>query len=70
MDEQEFLHQVSVEADVNIELLKDLYHNEKFLALIRKGKIIDATILVRSMQPMIELSQAKRVAEAFAGKNN
>ena len=70
MDDQEFLHQVSVDYDVNIELLKDLYQNEEIWSLIRAGKIIDATVLLRSIQPKVGLREAKRVVEAFAAKNN
>ena len=70
MDEQEFLHQVSVEYDVNIELLKDLYQNEKLWSLIRADKIIDATVLLRSIQPQVGLREAKRVVEAFAAREN
>jgi len=66
MDEPAFLHNVSIDTDVNIELLKDLYVNEKLWALIRAGKIIDATILVRSIQPRVGLREAKMVVEAFA----
>jgi hypothetical protein len=66
MDADELLHNVSVDTDVNIELLKDLYMNEKLWTLIHAGKIIDATILVRSIQSRIELREAKMVVEAFA----
>jgi len=69
MDEQEFLHKVSVDTNVNIELLKDLYKNDKMWALIRAGKIIDATILLRSIQPRIGLREAKMVVEAFTAEN-
>lgn len=66
MDEQEFLHKVSVDTNVNIELLKDLYVNDKMWILIRAGKIIDATILLRSIQPRIGLREAKMVVDAFS----
>lgn len=66
MNEQELLHKISVETNVNIEILKDLIHNEKFIALIKAGKTIDATILLRSIQPRIELQMAKMVVEAFS----
>jgi ABC-type uncharacterized transport system ATPase subunit len=39
MDEQELLHKISVDTNDNIELLKDLYQNEKLWFLIRTGKI-------------------------------
>ena len=66
MDEQTLLHQISVDTDVNIELLKDLFHNEKMIGLIKAGKIIDATLLIRSIQPRVGLREAKMVVEAFA----
>jgi hypothetical protein len=37
MDEQTFLHQISVKTGVNIELLKDLYHSEKFWSLVKNN---------------------------------
>jgi hypothetical protein len=66
MDEQEFLHKLSVKTNINIELLKDLSKNDKMLALIRAGKIIDATLLLRSIQSRVGLREAKMVVEAFA----
>ena len=70
MNEQEFLHQVSVETNVNIELLKDLYQNDKFWNLIRAGKIIDAIQLLRSIQPIVGLHEAKMVVEAFTARKD
>jgi hypothetical protein len=55
MDEQEFLHKISAETNVNIELLKDLFHNEEILALIKSGKSLDAIMRIRAMQPQIEM---------------
>jgi hypothetical protein len=68
MDEQEFLHRLSVKTNVNIEFLKDLYRNNEFLALIQAGKTIDATIRVRRLQPRIGLVEAKMIAEAFSAE--
>ncbi len=68
MDQQEFLHDISVKANVNIELLKDLANNAQFLDLTRAGKTIDATLLVRTLQPRIGLREAKMVAEAFVAE--
>ena len=65
MDEQEFLHNLSVKTNVNIELLKDLMKDEKFWTLIRTGKTIDAILLLRNIQSRIGLREAKMVAEAF-----
>ena len=65
MDEQEFLHNLSVKTNVNIELLKDLTKNEKFWTLIRTGKTIDAILLLRNIQSRIGLREAKMVVEAF-----
>ena len=68
MDDQEFLHKLSVETNVNIELLKYLLNDEKFLALIKAGKSIDATIRFRSIQPRVGLMEAKMIVEAFLAK--
>jgi len=65
MDEQEFLHNLSVETNVNIELLKDLTINEKFWTLIRSGKTINAIMLLRVIQPRLGLREAKMVVEAL-----
>jgi hypothetical protein len=66
MDEQELLHKISVETDVNIELLKDLIHDEKLLALIKTGKITDATLLLHSQQTRLGLGKSKIIVEAFS----
>ncbi len=66
MDEQEFLHQLSVKSDVNIELLKDLVQNEKFAALVKAGKTMDAIVQIRSSQPRVGLREAKMVVDALA----
>ncbi len=66
MDEQEFLHQLSVKSNVNIELLKDLALNEKFTALVKAGKTMDAIVQIRSSQPRVGLREAKMVVDAFA----
>ncbi len=68
MDEQALLHQVSVDTNVNIELLKDLIHNDKLNALIVSGKKTDAIMLIRRIQPAVELWEAKKVVEAFAAE--
>ncbi|MGA2504992.1 MAG: hypothetical protein ABSG01_12950 [Anaerolineales bacterium] len=68
MDDQEFLHKVSVDTNVNIELLKDLTTNEKFWTLIRTGKTNNAIMLLRDIQPRVGLREAKKVVEAFIGQ--
>lgn len=65
MDEQEFLHSLSVKTNVNIELLKDLTGNEKFWTLVRTGNVHDAIMLLRDIQPRVGLREAKMVVEAF-----
>jgi hypothetical protein len=65
MGEQEFLHKVSVDTNVNIELLKDLTGNDKFWTLVRTGKVNDAIMLLRDIQPRVGLREAKMVVEAF-----
>ena len=68
MDEQEFLHQLSVKTDVNIELLKDLYHNEKFWTLVKAGKSMDAIVQIRSIQPKVGLREAQMIVQAFSAE--
>lgn len=68
MDDQEFLHNLSVTTNVNIEVLKDLNQDEKFLALVRKKKSIDATLYIRSLNNRLSLGEAKMVAEGFLEK--
>jgi hypothetical protein len=68
MDEQEFLHNLSVKTNVNIELLKDLPKNEQFWTLVRTGKVIDAIHVLRDLQPRVGLREAKMVVEAFVEK--
>ena len=66
MDEQALLHKISVETGVNIELLKDLIHDEKLLALIRARKTNDAILYIRSTQLSAGLGTAKVIVEAFS----
>lgn len=68
MEEQDFLHQLSVKSDVNIELLKDLIHDDAFINLCKKGKTMDAIVKIRSIQPKVGLREAKMVADAFTEK--
>jgi hypothetical protein len=65
MDDQEFLHNLSVKTNVNIELLKNLTTNEKFWPLVRTGKVIDAIHVLRDLQLRVGLVEAKMVVEAF-----
>ena len=65
MDEQELLHKISVDTNVNIELLKDLYKNDKLWVLIRTEKMIDAILFLRSIAPRVGLREAKMIVEAF-----
>jgi (p)ppGpp synthase/HD superfamily hydrolase len=68
MDEQALLHQISVDTNVNIELLKELFHNEEIYTLIRNNKLIDAILKIRDIEPKVGLRQAKMIAEAFAAE--
>ncbi len=65
MDEQEFLHKVSVATNVNIELLKDLIGNEKFMGPIRAGQTTAAIMVFRDINSRIGLYQAKKLVDAF-----
>jgi ribosomal protein L7/L12 len=69
MDEQELLHKISVDTNVNIELLKDLYKNNKLWTLIKTEKTIDSVRLVRSIAPRVGLREAKMIVEEFAATN-
>ncbi len=65
MDEQEYLHKISVESNINIELLKDLYHNDAFMTMIKNKKTMDAISLIRKTQIRVELWEAKKAVEMF-----
>jgi hypothetical protein len=65
MDDQEFLHKLSVDTNVNIELLKDLSGNYKFWPLVRTGKLHEAIMVLRDIVPRVGLREAKMIAEAF-----
>ncbi len=68
MDEQEVLHRISVENNLNIELLKDLFHNDKLIALVKAGKTNDAIFLIRKTYPIVSLSGAKMIVDAFSAE--
>jgi hypothetical protein len=65
MDEQELLHPISVDADGNISLLKDLSRNEVFTGLVKAGKTTDAVVKIRGAFPVVGLREAKMIVEAF-----
>ena len=66
MDEQEILHKISVETDINIELLKDVIHDENLLQLIRAKKKNNAIMYLHANYTQISLGGAKLIVEAFA----
>jgi hypothetical protein len=66
MDEQELLHKINVDTNVNIELLSDLYKNDELWTMIRSGKNMDAIMLLRSIDPRVGFREAKMVVEAFS----
>ncbi|HTX79072.1 MAG TPA: hypothetical protein VMC62_05365 [Longilinea sp.] len=68
MDEQAFLHDVSVRTNVNIESLKDLINNEKFMFLIKTAKPRDAILLIRATMPRVGLREAQMIVEAFSAE--
>lgn len=68
MDEQELVHKISVETNINVELLKDLIRDEKFLSLIRNKKVNDAIMYLRNNYPNMDLQKAVASARAFAEK--
>lgn len=65
MNEQELLHRISVDTNVNIEVLKDLYHNEAFRTLIKADESTDAILFIRRNYPRLGLAGAKFISEAF-----
>lgn len=66
MDEQELLHRISVDTNVNIELLKELYHDADYEALVQSGKTSEAIQHIRRKYPRQSLAEAKFITEAFA----
>ncbi len=66
MDEQAILHRISVENDINIEILKDVFHDDKFYTLIKAGKKNDAIMHLRVTYSILGLTQAKMIADAFS----
>jgi len=70
MDEQEFLHRISVAYNINIELLKDLIHDEGLLTLIKAGKSRDAILYISKAHPILGLFEAKKIVEAFSKEFN
>jgi hypothetical protein len=68
MDEQEFLHRISVDTNVNIELLKDLIHDDKLLVSIKTGKTMDAIMRIRSIQARVGLREAQMIVQAFSAE--
>jgi len=65
MDEQALLHRLSVDTDVNIELLKDLLHNDELWVLAVQGKVNPAAMKIRDLAPRVGLREALKIAEAF-----
>jgi hypothetical protein len=68
MDEQALLHRLSVETGVNIELLKDLLHNDEVWVLAVEAKTIPLTMKIRDLAPRVGLREAKSIAEAFVAE--
>jgi len=66
MDEQEILHRISVDTNINIELLKDVYHDDKFYTLIKAGKKMDAIMHLRKTYIVVDLAKAKAMTDAFS----
>jgi hypothetical protein len=49
MDDQALPHKISIDTDVNIELLKDLLHDLRIYTLIMSGEETNAVKLIRDM---------------------
>ncbi len=65
MDEQEFLHRLSVDYNLNIELLKDVIHDDKLFVLIKAKKQMDAIMYLRKTYLSMDLAQAKIIVDKF-----
>lgn len=68
MDELALLHRISVDTNVNIELLKDLFHNDEIYTLIMAGKITDAIMKLRDIDSRVGLREAKMIVQAFSAE--
>ena len=68
MDEQALLHRISVDTNVNIELLKDLFHNDELYTLIMADKKNEAIMKLRDFAPRVGLREAKMIIEAFSAE--
>jgi hypothetical protein len=68
MDEEALLHRVSVNTNVNIELLKDLLHNDALWALVVARKSTEAIMKIRDIYPRVGLREAKRIVEEFSAE--
>ena len=66
MDEQALLHKISVDTDVNIEILKDFLHDERIHTLIVSGKEMDAVKLIRDMEARVGLREALSIVRSFS----
>lgn len=65
MDEQEFLHRLSVDYNLNIELLKDVIRDDKLFLLIKTKKQMDAIMYLRKTYLSMDLTQAKIIVDKF-----
>jgi hypothetical protein len=68
MDEQALLHQISIDTDVNIELLRDLFHDDRIYRLIMSGEHNEAIKLIRTIQPRVGLREAQLIVRAFSAE--
>jgi hypothetical protein len=66
MDEQELIHRISVNYNINIEILKDLFHDDKLWDLIKKAKTMDAINYIRSLHRLLGLFEVKKIVEEFS----
>ena len=65
MDEQVFLHRLSVDYNLNIELLQDVIHDDKLFVLIKAKKQMDAIMYLRKTYLSMDLAQAKIIVDKF-----
>jgi len=66
MDEQALIHRLSVDYNLNIELLKDLLHDDKLFTMIKSNKKTDAILYLRKTYQAMDLGVAKNVVDEFS----
>ena len=66
MNELQFFHNLSVKTGILIEILLDLYKDDKLWDLIRGEKHDDAIAYIQSIRPRTGAKEAQMIVQAFA----